>query len=689
MTYRPIRKLLIANRGEIASRILRTCKHLGISTVAVFSDADEDAPYVREADEAVRIGPPPSAESYLNVERILDAAKLSGADAVHPGFGFLAENASFAAAVKDAGLTWVGPSAEAITSMGLKREAKRIAVQAGVPVVPGYDGEDQSDAVLAAKAREIGYPVLVKASAGGGGKGMQIIAKDEDAQPALEAARRIAAASFGDDTLILEKYIERPRHVEIQIFGDEHGNLVHFWERECSIQRRHQKIIEEAPSPALDRELRQKMGEAALKIARAIGYTNAGTVEMILGEDKQFYFLEVNTRLQVEHPVTEAISDVDLVELQIRVARGEELPLDQDMIDTLMSGWAIECRVYAEDPAQGFLPQSGKILDWHTPAAEFLRIDTGVESGSEISIHYDPMIAKVITWGVDRGQAIDRMVWALERIAISGPRTNREYLVALLRHPKFEDGELSTHFIADHMGHAAEIERIRGSTREFTDGLFAITLHESSRGHRLLPSMRSGYRNNRYRDEEIVYLHGDSTIPVRYRDLGNGRYQLSARVSDAAGVPIDVEHELARVRVDGALVSFEELERITYGDGQKRVRGHRRTARVVSDGLRHHVHVGRFGFTFDEVPRFPDRTSESAADGAFAPMPGKIVRVMVSEGQEVKTGQTLVIMEAMKMEHSITAPHEGVVAELRVKEGQQVVEGFVLVVVKSPSDAPA
>ena len=667
--YRPIEKLVIANRGEIAERIRRTCESLGIATVAVFSDADADAPYVRRADEAVRLGPAPSRDSYLRIDRLLEAARRTGADAIHPGFGFLAENAEFAQAVRDAGLVFVGPSASAIRAMGGKREAKRIAEEAGVPVIPGYHGDAQDAATLVERAREIGFPLLVKASAGGGGKGMRIVREERELEAAIESARREGESSFGDGTLILEKYVERPRHVEIQILGDEHGRLVHLWERECSIQRRHQKIVEEAPSPALDRELRRAMGEAALRIARAIGYTNAGTVEMILAPDGKFYFLEVNTRLQVEHPVTEAVSDLDLVELQIRVARGEPLPLDQEMVDTLMSGWALECRIYAEDPAQGFLPQSGTILEWEPPSAPWLRIDSGVESGSEVSIHYDPMLAKVIAWGNDRSQAIDRMRWALSRLFVAGPRTNRDFLVKLLAHPAFRAGELSTHFVDDHL---PELVDAAPNDRLLRDAALAATLraHAERAAHALLPSMRTGFRNNRFADQEVRYAHGEQPIVVRYADLGRGRFRTTTIVG--AGEPV-LTH-LRSVAVDGSRVSFEDDE------------GRRRTVRVVRDELRHHTMVDGRSIVLDEEPRFPDRTAQSAADGAFVPMPGKIVRVLVAEGDRVTTGQTLVIMEAMKMEHSIGAPHDGVVAEVRVAEGQQVQEGQVVVVVRAPDD---
>ncbi|MCC6873800.1 MAG: ATP-grasp domain-containing protein, partial [Sandaracinaceae bacterium] len=491
---RPIRKLLIANRGEIAVRIMKTCQSMGIATVAVFSDADAGAPFVRHADEAVRLGPAPSAESYLKVDRLIEAAKLTGADAIHPGFGFLAENEGFARACAEAGIVFVGPAPNAIHKMGSKREAKRIAVEAGVPVVPGYEGDDQDTPSLIAHAKKVGLPVLIKASAGGGGKGMRIARHERELEAAIDGARREAEKSFADGTLLVEKYVERPRHVEIQIFGDEHGEIVHLWERECSIQRRHQKIVEESPSPALDGELRAKMGEAAVKLGRAIGYTNAGTVEMILAPSGEFYFLEVNTRLQVEHPVTEAITDLDLVELQLRVARGEPLPLDQEMIDTLVSGHAIEVRLYAEDPAQGFLPQSGRVVDWEMTSQDWLRVDTGVEAGSEVSIHYDPMLAKIIAWGPTRYDAIARLRWALAHAAVQGLRTNRDFLIRVLDDQAFLRGDLSTHFIEERFGESLgepppDAVLARGAIAS------ALMGHRERASKSVLPSMRSGYRN--------------------------------------------------------------------------------------------------------------------------------------------------------------------------------------------------
>lgn len=656
MAERRIEKLLIANRGEIASRIQRTCRSMGIETVAVYSDADADAAFVREADEAFRIGPAPSAESYLRADAILEAARVTGADAIHPGFGFLAENADFAQAVLDAELIFVGPSPDAIRSMGSKQRAKKIARDAGVPVIPGYDGDDQS--LLEDEAKKIGLPVLVKASAGGGGKGMRVVREESELAAAIEGARREAEKSFGDGALLIEKYIERPRHVEIQIIGDEHGGLVHLYERECSIQRRHQKIIEEAPSPDLDPIQRQLMGGAALKLAATIGYTNAGTVEMILDEEGEFYFLEVNTRLQVEHPVTEAITDIDLVELQLRVARGEELPLDQTMVDTIVSGVAIECRLYAEDPDRDFLPQSGRILDWSAPTADWLRVDAGVESGSEVSIHYDPMLAKVIAWGVDRDEAIARMRWALRRLSVLGLTTNRDFLLRVLGHDAFRAAEIHTHFVDEHLSEPSGPEPELLARAAIAHALTACVTRE-----RTLPSMRSGFRNNRLGPEEVRYAHGEDELIVRYRDLGRGRFAVGLGDADAEDVSFSFSSPTA-VIVDA--------------------RGLRSSLRLAREGMRCFALVGARTIALTEEPRFPEASAESAADGAIAPMPGQIVKVLVSEGDIVEAGQTLAIMEAMKMEHSIGAPHAGVVAELSISEGQQVDDGAVLAVIRAP-----
>jgi len=649
----PIRKLLIANRGEIASRIQRTCKAMGIETVAVFSDADADAPFVRTADEAVRIGPAPSAESYLDVASIIAAAELTGADAVHPGFGFLAENEGFAAAVGEAGLTFVGPTPAAIRSMGSKQKAKQIARDAGVPVIEGYDGEDQG--ALAKEALAIGFPVLVKASAGGGGKGMRIVHEESALAAAIEGAAREAKSSFGDETLIIEKYIERPRHIEIQILGDEHGTLVHLHERECSIQRRHQKIIEEAPSLAVGPALRRAMGDSALKLAEAIGYTGAGTVEMIMDTDGSFYFLEVNTRLQVEHPVTEAITDIDLVEMQLRVAQGEPLPFDQELVDTMVSGAAIECRIYAEDPSKDFLPQSGRVLEFGLPDADWLRVDAGIESGSEVTIHYDPMLAKVITWGRTRWEAIARMRWALRRMTLMGLKTNRDFLIDVIDHPAFVEGDLHTHFVAEHFSEPREPD-----AKLLQRAAVAAALVAWSRRVGPVANVLTGYRNNRFRDQRVNYTCGDAALEVTYADLGDGSLR--------------VDGELIETGVDGRTVWVQGADGLRW-----------RAEVVDADGSWHVLVDGRT-FALAEVPRFPDRSAGASSDGAVAPMPGKIVQLLVSVGENVRLGQTLAVMEAMKMEHSIAAPHAGVVSEVRVAVGDQVDEGALLAVVLEEDD---
>jgi 3-methylcrotonyl-CoA carboxylase alpha subunit len=448
---RPIRKLLVANRGEIAVRILRACREMSISTVAVFSEADAQSPHVSLADESVAIGAGPAAESYLRADRILDAARATGADAIHPAYGFLSENADFAEACESAELTFIGPSANVIRLLGDKSRAKRLMAEAGVPLVPGYMEEEQSDSRLLAEARGIGFPLLIKASAGGGGRGMRIVREEGDFRPALEEARREALAAFGDDRVLLERYVERSRHIEFQILGDTHGNVIHLFERECSIQRRHQKIIEESPSPVLTPELREQMAAAAVQAGSAAGFVNAGTVEFLFEErpdgDHQFYFLEVNTRLQVEHPVTELVTGIDLVKLQLRVAASESLPSQDDI---RASGYAIESRIYAEDPATGFLPSLGRLALWSPPEGPWIRVDSGVETGADVSPFYDPMLAKLIVRGENREEAIARMAHALRHFAALGVQTNIAYLRDIVDHPAFACGTLSTRFLADH-----------------------------------------------------------------------------------------------------------------------------------------------------------------------------------------------------------------------------------------------
>jgi 3-methylcrotonyl-CoA carboxylase alpha subunit len=631
---------------------------MGIATVAVYSDADANMPFVSEADEAVRIGPAPSSQSYLRIDNILEAAELTKSDAVHPGYGFLAENAAFAEACAEAGVTFIGPTADAIRAMGSKREAKALVSKAGVPVIPGYDGADQNPEVLAKRAIEIGFPVLLKASAGGGGKGMKLVRDQAGLGDAIASAAREGESAFGDGTLLVEKYIDDPRHVEIQILGDSHGNLIHLNERECSIQRRHQKVIEEAPSPALDAALRKKMGEAAVLCGEAIGYQNAGTVEFILAPDRSFYFLEVNTRLQVEHPVTECLTGLDLVEEQIRVAQGEPLRTSQN--DVKFDGAAVEVRLYAEDPAGGFLPQSGPVVDWHLPAAEGLRVDSGVESGSEVGIHYDPMLAKIITSGESRDHALQRMRSALRSLSVQGLTTNRDFLLRVLSHPAFIAGEIDTHFIERHMkdGLLAAIPE----ADENDAAMVAALAEQQSRDldRTMLPELPSGWRNNYHSPQWVEYGVGERDLRVEYRHRGEQRFDLWVG---------ELEREVKVVSWDDPYLVFE--------DG-----AHRRRARVRFSGDRAFVHTMDYSVGLVRKPRFPDLSAMVPAGGCVAPMPGKVIEVRVAEGDRVGAGQVLLIMEAMKMEHSVTAPQDGTVAQVSVGAGDQVDADALLVVVE-------
>jgi 3-methylcrotonyl-CoA carboxylase alpha subunit len=651
-----IQKILVANRGEIARRIMRTCRKMGIATVAVYSDADADMPFVAEADEAVLLGPAPSAKSYLQIDKILEAAALTNADAIHPGYGFLAENAAFAEACGDAGVIFIGPTPDAIRSMGSKREAKALAAKAGVPVIPGYDGSNQDPEVLAKEAIKVGFPVLLKASAGGGGKGMKLVRDEAGLSDAIASATREGQSSFGDGTLLVEKYIDEPRHVEIQILGDSHGNLIHLNERECSIQRRHQKIIEETPSTALDATLRNAMGEAAVSCGKAIGYRNAGTVEFILAPDRSFYFLEVNTRLQVEHPVTECVTGLDLVEEQILVAQGEALRISQEEVP--FEGAAVEVRLYAEDPAAGFLPQSGKIVDWNLPAAEGLRIDSGVEAGSEVGIHYDPMLAKIITSGENRALALQRMRRALRSLSVQGITTNRELLLRVLDHPAFIAGHIDTHFIDRHLDDLGD----GASEADEQRAAIAAALADQQRRDRqrtLVSGVPSGWRNNYHTPQSVTYAMGEREVRVDYRHLGNDRFTVWTGTETRA------------IRV----VSWEPPELIVE-EGS-----HRWSARMSFDGDRTYVHTSRFSIGLLRKPRFPDKSQAIPAGGCVAPMPGKVIEVRVAEGDAVQAGQALLIMEAMKMEHSVSAPRNGTVAQVTVAAGDQVEADALLVVV--------
>jgi propionyl-CoA carboxylase alpha chain len=660
-----IRKVLVANRGEIARRVLRTLRGLGIAGVAVYSDADADAPHVRDADEAVRIGPAPSQESYLRGDRLLEAARATRADAVHPGYGFLSENAAFAERCATAGLIFIGPPPAAIRAMGSKIEAKRIMAAAGVPVIPWVSGAGLDDAALARDALAIGFPLLVKASAGGGGKGMRVVHDGGALGAALAAARREAHGAFGDDTLLVERYVERPRHVELQIFADAQGRVVHLFERECSIQRRYQKVIEEAPSPAVDAPLRRRMGDAAVAAAKAIGYIGAGTVEFVLAPDGEFYFLEVNTRLQVEHPVTEMVTGLDLVQLQIEVAEGRPLPLAQDGVR--LAGHAIEARLYAEDPANRFLPSTGTVLLWEVPDVPGVRWDAGVARRSEIGVHYDPMLGKVIAHGPSRDDAIARLVAALEGLGVAGVTTNRALLLAVLRHPAFTAGELDTHFIERHLPPQA-----RGPVRDpAADRVHAIVAalhgHETRRraGGPVPSSIPSGWRNSRWRPQRVSFRIGSDTLDVDYVAESRDRFRVDLAGSTSSAIVHDGAPHGLVLEIDGV----------------------RRRFTVVTAGDRVAVHSALGTTELLELPRLPPARRTDVAGGCTAPMTGVVRAINVAAGDRVKKGQVLLVLEAMKMEHELTAQAEGVVREVRVEIGQMVDPDAVLVVVTTDEEA--
>ncbi len=629
-----LQSLLIANRGEIARRIIRTARRLGVRTVAVYSEADAGAPHVVEADEAVLIGPAPARESYLVAEKILAAAKQTGVQAIHPGYGFLSENAAFAKAVKDAGLIWVGPPPAAINAMGLKDAAKSLMIAAGVPTTPGYLGDDQSEVRLEAEAAAIGYPVLIKAVAGGGGKGMRKVDAAADFQAALASCRREAAASFGDDKVLIEKYVTRPRHIEVQVFGDSHGNVVHLFERDCSLQRRHQKVIEEAPAPGMDAATRAAVCDAAVKAAKAVNYEGAGTIEFIADASEglradRIWFMEMNTRLQVEHPVTEMITGQDLVEWQLRVASGELLPLKQGEIE--MNGWAMEARLYAENPTTGFLPSTGPLTHFRLPEDD-IRVDSAVEEGGEVSPHYDPMIAKLIVHGDTREAAAEALAEACASVEVWPVKTNAAFLARCAGHPDFVSGDVDTGFIERRLDDLVN----NGAPSEVVAGIAATALIElQSRDEAATPwsplDSASGFRVNG---------------PPRRRML-----------LDCAGAT--VEADLLDVELfEEDLLVIDEDEVVVFEAGE--------------------------GFCF-RLPRANAAGRAGESDGSvLSPMPGKIVSVSVKVGETVMKGQTLLVLEAMKMEHALAAPFDGVVAELSAVAGGQVSEGVVLARLEAP-----
>jgi len=661
-------KILIANRGEIACRIARTARDLGYRTVAVHSDADAGAPHVRQADEAVRIGPPPAAESYLDIDALVAAARLSGADAVHPGYGFLSENAAFAEACTAAGLVFIGPPAAAIRAMGNKARAKALMIAAGVSCVPGYQGADQSDAALEAAAGRIGFPLMVKAAAGGGGRGMRLVARPDDLSKAIARARSEAANAFGSGELILEKAVADARHIEIQVFADRHGGVIHLGERDCSIQRRHQKVIEEAPSPAVSTELRARMGEAAVAAARAIDYVGAGTVEFLLDAAGHFYFLEMNTRLQVEHPVTEAITGLDLVAWQLRIAAGERLPLDQH--EVRFDGHAIEARLYAEDPHRAFLPQAGTVVDWRPAAGLGVRVDHGLVPGQAVSPYYDPMLAKVIAHGANRDEARRRLIAALEDTVILGLDTNRGFLLSLLRHPGFVAGEATTAFIETHF--AASSDAMRRKTPDARMlALAAVLLLEDAHPPGPAPWSSTGTAA-----WPLRLTVGDGHHAADVVAIGPGRYAVTlapAAVAPATVAPATVEVAIldrGRGSVRFSAQGLEQTARFAFRDGAL------------------HLDLGGVTATFRETAR--EAVAAARRDGSarlVAPMNGAIVAVLARAGDRVAKGQRIVVLEAMKMQHEIAAERDGTVAQIAVKPGDQVATRQLLAVLAAETEA--
>jgi 3-methylcrotonyl-CoA carboxylase alpha subunit len=658
-------KILIANRGEIACRVIRTARRLGIATVAVYSEADQHALHVELADEAWPIGPPPAAESYLSIDAILDAASKSGAEAVHPGYGFLSENAEFAEACATAGFVFIGPSASAIRRMGSKAEAKALMQRSGVPLVPGYHGQEQDPARLIDEAERLGFPVLIKAAAGGGGRGMRVVASTSEFSAALAGAKREAAASFGDDRMLIEKYLPRARHIEIQIFGDNHGNTVHLFERECSIQRRYQKVFEEAPAPGLDTKRRAEMGKAAVTAARAVGYVGAGTVEFI-ADTESFYFIEMNTRLQVEHPVTEMVTGLDLVEWQFRVAAGEALPV-VDQRDLRLHGHAIEARLYAEDPDRGFLPQTGTLHGLRLSSADVARVDTGVRQGDRVTPFYDPMIAKIIAWGEDRPSALERLRRALAETAVLGVVTNLGLLVRVANHPEFAAAKIDTGFIERHRDALLPGRRPAPGTA-LAAAAVARLIGRSAAA--TAAAGRSGDRNSPWARIDGWRLSGEGCQEVVFRD---GAEECTV-IATARG-----RDWLLRVGEETIRAASERLP-----DGSLTVvlDGVRGRATVLDHGDETGVFLAGENWRLVEIdPLAAHEGDDPGAGRLTAPMPGRVTQLFVAAGDTVRHGEPLMIIEAMKMEHTVAAPVDGTVEAVRFAVGDLVEEGAELIAI--------
>ena len=648
-----LHKILIANRGEIAVRVIRTARELGYRTVAVYSNADVNALHVQEADEAVHIGASAVGESYLVADKIINAAKQTASDAIHPGYGFLSENAAFAKQCEVNKIIFIGPGSDAIELMGSKRLSKIAMIEAGVPCIPGYQGADQDDAVLVEQAQKIGFPIMVKASAGGGGRGMRLVFEAKELLAQIKTARSEAENAFGSGELILERAVIEPRHIEIQVFADSHGNVVYLGERDCSIQRRHQKVVEEAPSPFVDENLRQRMGKAAVDAAKSCNYRGAGTVEFLVDSNKDFYFLEMNTRLQVEHPVTELITGLDLVEWQLLVAAGELLPLSQDQIT--LTGHAVEVRLYAEDPRDNFMPQTGTVLQWHTPTRDGVRVDTGIQTGQVISPHYDPMIAKVITFGKTRDIAIRKLASAIQDSNIIGVNTNKLFLQNILRHPVFIAGEATTAFIEQHF--TADISIDVAIPRIETIALAAMIYYQQ--GKQIGNNWRSSSANGcslildyNETSHAVTLTESDNNFTVSVNDQSTS-FTLAAITESACTI---VSNNLRR------RCTFSKQDTIVYLD----------------DGNGH--------FIFTDVTHIPAAAGGSGSGQVKASMDGAIVDVLVKAGDVVAVGQTLVVLEAMKMEHQLKAGISGVVEAVNAAVGQQVKSKQMLVVVAASEE---
>jgi 3-methylcrotonyl-CoA carboxylase alpha subunit len=657
-------KILIANRGEIACRIIRTARHMGVATVAVYSDADRDSKAVEMADEAIHIGPAPAGMSYLLPSKILEAAKRCGAQAIHPGYGFLSENANFARACSEADIAFIGPPASAIEAMGSKSGAKALMEAAGVPVVPGYHGDAQDDATLHDASIQTGFPLLVKASAGGGGKGMRIVHGVDELDAAIAGARREAEASFGDGKLLLERFVQTPRHVEVQVFFDAHGNGVHLGERDCSVQRRYQKVLEEAPAPHLSTAVKERMYEAALNAARAVSYEGAGTVEFIVGADGEFFFMEMNTRLQVEHPVTEMIHDVDLVEWQLRASAGEQLPKTQS--ELTIRGASVEARLYAEDPANGFLPATGSLEELTFPdQSDALRIDTGVRTGDDIGVHYDPMVAKVIAWGPTREEAVTRLAAALASTRIKGLTTNCAFLVRALRSPEFMAGGVDTGFL-ERSGEALTTNR-DATSEEFILGALAIVAARNEtlavRGTQSVEpdspwNDTTGWWPNLSRMEKILLSSGDEVAEVHL-----------ARADTGFTVSVGEQTVQASCSLNADLLSVE-------------LDGHKHTVEIITETNGVQLLLNDGALRVQHHDPLAVAAAEQGDEGHLrAPMPGTIISCHVAPGDAVEAGQALMVLEAMKMEHTIAANAPGTVSEVRFRVGELVDEGVELIVV--------